>query len=128
MFQIGVRKRISSAHFLRGHKGKCENLHGHNWSIEVVLSKEELDHMGMVMDFGVVKDRLQQILNRLDHQIINEHPYFEEHNPSSEELARFIHDEMLHELGAGPGEVSVTVHETEDCWARYFHPEPLNRA
>ncbi len=91
MFEIMIERHFSSAHQLRGYKGKCENLHGHNYKIEVYVRGAELDNIGLLVDFGDVKVAADEIVNYLDHRNINELPPFDEElNPSAENLARYI--------------------------------------
>jgi 6-pyruvoyltetrahydropterin/6-carboxytetrahydropterin synthase len=90
MYEIKVTSRFAAAHNLREFHGKCENLHGHNWFVEVRVRAGELDKTGLVMDFGVIKRRLGEVLDELDHKYLNELPYFLEKNPSSENIAFFI--------------------------------------
>ena len=91
MFKIKILKSFSAAHFLREYQGKCESLHGHNWKVEVIVSREELNETGMVVDFGILKKITVDTLEELDHKHINELEYFFDHNPSSENIAKFIY-------------------------------------
>jgi 6-pyruvoyltetrahydropterin/6-carboxytetrahydropterin synthase len=90
MFEVYIKSDFSAAHKLRGYKGKCEELHGHNWKVEVFISSEELDKIGMVVDFKELKSVLAQILNKLDHSYINNLAYFKKFNPTSENMAKYI--------------------------------------
>lgn len=90
MYILTVEGSFSSAHQLRGYKGKCENLHGHNWKVVLSVRGEKLDEIGLLVDFNELKSILRGILDELDHKNINEVPYFTGHNPSSENIARFI--------------------------------------
>jgi 6-pyruvoyltetrahydropterin/6-carboxytetrahydropterin synthase len=119
LFRIGIKKHFSSAHYLRGYKGKCEDLHGHNWQVEVTVAGADLDELGMVMDFKLLKQHLSAVLEELDHRLLNEHPHFAEHNPSSEELARYICQKLTEHMKPGITVEHVTVWESEHCWARY---------
>lgn len=118
MFTIKVRSSFSSAHNLRGYKGNCEDLHGHNWQVEVVAEAEELDKMGMVADFRELKKQLNEVIGRLDHKYLNDLKYFKDINPTSEHIARYIFEEMSAK-DAKPGIKKVTVWETEGCSAAY---------
>ncbi len=116
MFSIKVEMYFSSAHNLRGYKGKCEELHGHNWKVEAVVSKEELDKAGMVADFKYLKSKLNKILDELDHKYLNRVPYFKKVNPTSENIAKYIYQRM----NAGNLSLkSVTVWENAACSATY---------
>jgi len=89
MFELTVIGYFSSAHRLRGYKGKCEKLHGHNWKVEVVVSGE-VDKSGIVLDFTILKQCLENVLSTLDHKYLNSIPYFKKNNPSSENIAIYI--------------------------------------
>ena len=82
MYSIKVIDEFSAAHNLRGYKGKCENLHGHNWKVEVKIKTDIPDKTGMVLDFRSVKKSLKKILEKLDHKYINDLPYFKKNNPT----------------------------------------------
>jgi 6-pyruvoyltetrahydropterin/6-carboxytetrahydropterin synthase len=90
VFELKITNHFAAAHKLREFYGKCENLHGHNWFVEVRVRADSLDKIGLVMDFGVIKRRLNEILDELDHKYLNELPYFQNRNPSSENIAYFI--------------------------------------
>jgi 6-pyruvoyltetrahydropterin/6-carboxytetrahydropterin synthase len=90
-FEVMIERNFSSAHQLRGYKGKCENLHGHNYKIEIFARGEELNNIGLLIDFGDLKSAADEIVKYLDHRNINELPPFDEElNPSAENLARYI--------------------------------------
>lgn len=117
MYTIKVKDDFSSAHNLKGYEGKCENLHGHNWKIEVTVKKQKIDDTGMVLDFKKVKKALSQILEKLDHKTLNDLAYFKKHNPTSENIAKYIYDELS---GKIEGLDSVAVSETDSSSAAYF--------
>ena len=88
MFRLQIEDSFAAAHQLRGYRGKCENLHGHNWRVRILVSVERLDGIGMLVDFGELKTILRRGLASLDHAFLNETPPFEKVNPTSENLAR----------------------------------------
>ena len=92
MFELSIKQDIAAAHFLRGYEGKCKNLHGHTWQVEVFVEGEELDEVGMVLDFRVMKQRLKTLLDTMDHSCLNDMPYFQEVNPTTENLAKYIYE------------------------------------
>ena len=92
MYKIKIYDYISGAHFLRNYQGKCENMHGHNWKIEVEFSSNILDELGMVLDFKIAKDLLKRIVKLLDHKNINEVEPFDTINPTAENMAKFVFD------------------------------------
>jgi 6-pyruvoyltetrahydropterin/6-carboxytetrahydropterin synthase len=91
MFEVMIERHFSSAHQLRGYRGKCENLHGHNYKIEIYARGRELNNIGLLVDFVELKDAADEVVQYLDHRNINELPPFDvELNPSAENLARYI--------------------------------------
>jgi 6-pyruvoyltetrahydropterin/6-carboxytetrahydropterin synthase len=123
MYYLTTEDYISSAHQLRGYKGKCENLHGHNWRIILTIKGEKLNDIGLLIDFHEMKDILKKILTRLDHTNINDLDYFKEHNPSSENMASYLFNEASEELKSlNYNEIEVdciTVYESESCRCTY---------
>jgi 6-pyruvoyltetrahydropterin/6-carboxytetrahydropterin synthase len=95
MFEITVRDHISSAHQLHGYDGPCMHLHGHTWKIEVIVVGDQLDKIGLLTDFKVLKKKLKDILGPLDHVCLNDLPAFQGINPSTENLARHIYREFI---------------------------------
>ena len=90
-FEVMIERNFSSAHQLRGYRGKCENLHGHNYKVEIYARGRELNAAGLLVDFVELKDAADEVVQYLDHRNINELPPFDaELNPSAENLARFI--------------------------------------
>ena len=121
MFELTVRGHFSSAHALRGYNGKCENMHGHTFKAAVVVRKEKLNDIGIACDFTMLKKHLNAILDELDHHVLNELPYFETVNPSSENLAVYIYDKMKASLADADVEiVSAEVWESDTSSAKYL--------
>jgi 6-pyruvoyltetrahydropterin/6-carboxytetrahydropterin synthase len=90
-FEVMIERNFSSAHQLRGYKGKCENLHGHNYKIEIYARGRELNSVGLLVDFVELKEAADDLVTYLDHKNLNElEPFVQEQNPSAENLARFI--------------------------------------
>jgi 6-pyruvoyltetrahydropterin/6-carboxytetrahydropterin synthase len=117
MYSIKVEGDFSSAHNLRGYKGKCEALHGHNWKVEAVVKGSKLDKCGMLVDFKLLKTKLYAILDELDHAYLNDIPYFKKVNPTSESLAKYVYDRLK---AGGLKAGSVTVWESEKSSATYY--------
>ncbi|MDT4953089.1 MAG: 6-pyruvoyltetrahydropterin/6-carboxytetrahydropterin synthase [Acidobacteriota bacterium] len=100
MFEVMIERNFSSAHQLRGYQGKCENLHGHNYKIEIYARGRELDNIGLLVDFGELKTAADEVVQYLDHRNINELPPFDvELNPSAENLARYILERVASRVG-----------------------------
>lgn len=121
MFEIYKEGSFSAAHRLRHYSGKCENLHGHNWKVQVFLKAERLDDLGMVMDFGILKAEMDEILARLDHKELNKLKPFQGINPTAENIARWIFQEMSEKVKDERIQVSkVMVWETDSSCAIYY--------
>jgi len=124
MFQITVEDTFAAGHYLRNYRGKCENPHGHNYKVRVTLCGEELDRAGLLLDFKDLKDVMHDVVDRLDHQMINDVEPFTVLNPSAENLAKYFYDETQAKLRAATnGRVrvkDVTVWETDTTTATYF--------
>ncbi|MCU0591154.1 MAG: 6-carboxytetrahydropterin synthase QueD [Desulfobacterales bacterium] len=124
MYELKVITRFAAAHRLTMVGTKCENMHGHNWKIEVVLQGDRLDSAGVLMDFGDVKALLRGIIARLDHQFLNELPMFEGGQPSSERIATFVADQLQQALDVPTVRVSrVSAWESEDACATWVATE-----
>jgi 6-pyruvoyltetrahydropterin/6-carboxytetrahydropterin synthase len=120
MYKIKINSNFSAAHFLRGYEGKCENLHGHNWKVEVLVSSKVLNSCGMVMDFSELKKITFCILEELDHKYLNELPYFTDTNPSSENIAGYIFSKLKEKLENKDCKLEeVNVWETDTSCASY---------
>ena len=122
MFQVSVEETFSSGHALRGYKGKCENVHGHNYRVQVKLAGPELNDIGLLVDFTEMKRVLRGIIAGLDHQFLNDLDAFKIVNPSAENLAKYFYDEthrQLKDLPAGAGITEVTVWETDTASAQF---------
>ena len=101
MFEICVEHTFAAAHALRNYYGKCENVHGHNTGYRLACKDPKLDETGLLFDFAALKKQLRATSDYLDHQFLNELKPFDELNPSAENIARFICEEMQKELQAG---------------------------
>ncbi len=94
MFEVKVRDHIASAHTLHGYDGPCAHLHGHTWKIEATVTGTELDKVGLLVDFKILKKKLKDVLMPLDHVNLNDLPAFSGINPSTENLARHIYQQL----------------------------------
>jgi len=118
VYRVNVRRHFESAHALRGYQGKCENVHGHRYQVVVCLEAEQLNDLGLAIDFCEVKSALDAILERYDHHHLNTVPPFDQINPSAENIARVIYDALVDEL-EGVSLREVEVWESPDTWATY---------
>ena len=123
MFEVTVEDSFAAGHYLRNYKGKCENPHGHNYKVLVTLRGQELDKAGLLLDFKDLKGALRDVIERLDHQMINDVEPFKAVNPSAENLAKYFYDETnvnLDRVTQGRVRVkNVTVFETDVTTATY---------
>ena len=107
MYQISVEKHFDAAHFLRGYRGKCEALHGHRFRAVARVNAAKLDDIGLAYDFAELKRHLNDILARFDHTCLNDVPPFDKINPSSENIATTIYDELRSKLAGTPVAISA---------------------
>ena len=120
MFEVTVTKIFSAAHKLIEVGGACENLHGHNFTVEVTISSEKLTAEGIVIDFREVKKHLNEVIGYLDHKCLNEIPEFAGMNPSSENIARFIHERLSRKINREKlATAKVTIWESDDARVSY---------
>lgn len=117
MFEVKIETHFSSAHHLLNYKGECENQHGHNWKVEVFVRGETLDKSNILIDFKVLKKKVNEIVDYLDHTDINTLPEFDNISPSSEIISKFLYERIKKEI---PGVYKVSVFETPTSSASYF--------
>ncbi len=124
MFEITVEYSFAAGHALRGYHGKCENIHGHNYKLEVTLCGNKLNSIGLLMDFADLKGVIKEIVKGVDHQFLNDLPPFDQLNPSAENMARYFFDEIQSRLRASEARVKrVKVWETDTTSATYSDSE-----
>lgn len=123
MYEVTVERSFAAGHYLRNYKGKCENPHGHNYKVRVTLRGAELDKAGLLLDFKDLKDVMKDVIERLDHQMLNDIEPFTRLNPSAENIAKYFYDQTNGQLRSlTNGRVSVkdvTIWETDTTTARY---------
>lgn len=121
IYELFVKENFSAAHCLRGYEGNCSRVHGHNWTVTLFLTCGELDEIGMGVDFRKIKQELADIISRLDHKNLNDLESFQDRNPTSENIARFVYREAAENINSGSVRVSrVTVSETGNTGATYW--------
>jgi len=101
-----VEGTFDAAHQLIGHKGPCENLHGHSWKVQLFLNGNKLNKLGVVVDFKEIKTALNSILAKFDHTNLNSLSRFKKMNPTSENIAKLVFDEAAKKL-VGVSKVNV---------------------
>ena len=125
MYELKIIGEFAAAHNLRNFRGKCESLHGHNWKVEVVVRGRDLDESGVVLDFAEIKANTREVLAELDHRYLNDVPFFATHNPSSENIARYLFERLRERLNDQRVKVTrVSAWESEDACATYLEESP----
>ncbi|MGA7839760.1 MAG: 6-carboxytetrahydropterin synthase QueD [Candidatus Acidiferrales bacterium] len=122
MYEVSVDETFAAAHNLRNYKGKCEDLHGHNYKVRVTLAGPELDATGLLYDFVHLKQVIQGVIRSLDHKYLNELKPFDVLNPSAENIARHIYEQTAQQMRAtanGAAVSSITVWESDLTAATY---------
>ena len=94
MYEIEVKVAFEAAHLIRGYAGKCARLHGHNWEVTAIVRGAELDELGMLIDFKILKSELKKVLDEFDHRFLNELEPFITENPTAENLARKVFERL----------------------------------
>jgi len=121
MFELMIETHFASAHQLRGYKGKCERVHGHNWKVQIYVLAERLNEIDIAIDFHDLKKMTEEIVGQLDHSFLNDIFPFTEKNPSSENIAKWIYDSLRKRIDNDDISLSaVTVWESETASATYF--------
>jgi 6-pyruvoyltetrahydropterin/6-carboxytetrahydropterin synthase len=121
MFELMVETTFSAAHQLKGYRGKCERLHGHNWKVQVHVIAEKLNEIDIAIDFHEMKSLTNEVVSALDHSVLNEIFPFTEKNPSSENIAKWVYDSLRKKIQNETIQLSaVTVWESENTSATYY--------
>ncbi len=121
MYEVTVLSHFSGAHRLRYLHGKCEALHGHNWKIEVTWGSNRLTKEGVVMDFKILKEKVEKVLKTLDHSYLNDLAFFSRKEPSSENIAKYVFDQLNRETKRSQRVLRrVTAWESETACATYW--------
>jgi len=120
VFEVSIDYSFSAGHALRDYKGKCENTHGHNYKVRVSVEGEQLDSTGLLLDFIDLRDAVKGVVDRLDHQFLNEVAPFDQLNPSAENIARYFSDQLDSRVSQNGARLqAVTVWETDTSFATY---------
>ena len=121
MYELKIVTQFGAAHQIKDIGGKCEDLHGHNWKIEVYIEGPELGKDGLLIDFKVIKTATKKIIDRLDHTFLNELEYFKGTSPSSENIARYIYESLARELNSDRVKINkVAAWESDSACASYI--------
>ena len=121
MYKLKILTSFAAAHCLINYQGDCENLHGHNWKVEVAVMAQELDKAGLGIDFKILKQETNGLLRTLDHKYLNDLDPFRDISPSSENISRYLYEELSKRLNDGNIKVeSITVWESDNAAATYY--------
>jgi 6-pyruvoyltetrahydropterin/6-carboxytetrahydropterin synthase len=121
MFELKIITHFSAAHQLKAFRGACESLHGHNWKVEVYVTSDVLDDSGVVIDFRILKKHVRNIMETLDHKFLNDLGPFKDTNPSSENIARYVAEQLSPLLQERQITVSrITAWESDNACATYY--------
>jgi 6-pyruvoyltetrahydropterin/6-carboxytetrahydropterin synthase len=124
MYEITIKKSFSAAHVLKEIGGQCEDLHGHNFLVEVSVAGDRLNDEDLLIDFRVLKGWIKEILEELDHKYLNDIKYFKNINPSSERIAKLIHDRLAPKASDLNLRISrITIWESDDARVSYEDSE-----
>lgn len=128
MIEVSIKSHFCGAHKLNGYKGPCANLHGHNWEVEVFLRGARTNPLGMLVDFKEVKEILHAVIEKLDHQNLNALPIFKKTNPTAENIAKFIFDELAPKFNRSNYRIHrVRISESPGTSAFYFEENPKHQ-
>lgn len=116
MYELMVKLTFSAAHRVEDYPGNCERLHGHNWVVKVYVESNNLDKLGMVIDFRTLKEKAKEVLSCLDHHLLNDVSPFDKINPTAENIAKWIYDQLSLKVPIK----KVSVYESEDSSASYY--------
>ncbi|MDH3544733.1 MAG: 6-carboxytetrahydropterin synthase QueD [Desulfuromonadales bacterium] len=120
MYRLMIKTSFAAAHNLINYQGDCENLHGHNWRVEVVVTAKELDKAGLGIDFKILKKQTNSLLDELDHKYLNDLPSFKNNSPSSENISRYLFERLTETLNNENITVEkINVWESENACASY---------
>ena len=119
MYLLTVKEDFDAAHRVVGYPGKCDKLHGHCWTVEVSVTGNQLDELGMVVDVKYLKAKVRDVLNIYDHRYLNELPDFSGKNPTAENIASVIYHRIADGLGNDAAVKQVTVWESPGSSVTY---------
>ena len=121
MFEVSVERTFAAGHALRNYHGKCENVHGHNYRVQITVQGEQLDPNGLLVDFLELKRLTDKVIEYFDHRFINDLSPFDVLNPSAENIAKYFYDRVSTGLSKEiPTRISqVKIWETDTSSAVY---------
>lgn len=120
MYKLSTQKMISAAHVLRNYEGPCARLHGHNWNVKIDVLSNELNPIGLTMDFKDLDDILWEVIGPFDHNNFNDFPPFNKINPTAENVAQFFFNKIKQKLPANVKMAKISIWETDQYMVEYF--------
>ncbi len=123
MFKISVEITFSAAHRLKAYPGNCERIHGHNYTVVAQVAVPDVDSIGIAYDFRILNQQLKEVVEDYDHQLINDVSPFDQFNPSSENLAKYIYQRLKEKLAGKARMISIEVRESSKYSAIYTEDE-----
>lgn len=122
MYELTVKSEFEAAHKIKDYPGKCARLHGHNWIVEAIVRGSELNALGILIDFKILKSELKKVLDKLDHQYLNELEFFAKKNPTAENLSKIIFEELsASEIFSDSAKLfAVKVYESQKSCVTYY--------
>ena len=119
MYKISIHSSFSSSHELKGYLGDCARIHGHNWGVSLIVAVQDVNELGIGVDFRVLHEGLSSVIEELDHRHLNDLKPFRDLNPTAESIARYLFQRVKSELPEGVDVMEVRVEETDNDWASY---------
>ena len=121
MYELTVRSEFEAAHLIKNYPGKCARLHGHNWIVEAIVKGSELNELGILIDFKILKSELKKILDELDHQYLNELKIFSDKNPTAENIAKIIFEKFAdNKIFTNSKLSAIKIYETHKSCVTYY--------
>jgi 6-pyruvoyltetrahydropterin/6-carboxytetrahydropterin synthase len=126
VYHLMVDSHFAAAHHLAGYPGKCANVHGHTWGVSATVRADELDEIGMCIDFKKIARSLDEIVDEFDHHALNELPEFGDMNPTAENISRVVFEKLSVKINSPQVKlVSITVSES-DRYRVTYTPDDRN--
>jgi len=120
MYRLAIQTSISAAHYLKDYNGNCSLMHGHNWKIQVEVKSDQVDKVGMVIDFKDIKEITWKVAGKYDHQVFNQIPPFDTQNPTAENISKHFYEEITKLLPEGIKMDRIKLWETDNYSIEYF--------
>jgi len=110
MYQISIKRHFDAAHFVRDYPGNCAKIHGHRWIVILNIESEQVNELGLTVDFRSMKGAVDAVIDEFDHTLLNDHEQFQYENPTTENICRYLYEHLtdqVEELGSSLASVEV---------------------